>query len=267
MADTRKIETDEWSEIDSLTASIDSDTLVVWDVDGTLIMPTDCVFFPQNLTYEKQGKIIEFIAKASGTYTEDSNIVHARWYDAWRTVDFQLIDECVPATIGRLQGRGVTNLGLTLSVICTYDGGDLIDWRIKQLNDLGINFGEKFLHFGKIVLDEVLTSRNLVEAKEAWVYAPVFKSGITFTHHWPKGESFELMLNKLNLQMPKNVFFVDDREDNVDDLGATCNKLGINYLGIKYSGCEKFESDWNMENVKAKWQKFFDSGCRAWPKL
>ena len=264
MTDSKKIETSEWSEIDEIASTLDSDTLVVWDVDGTLIMPTDCVFFPQNLTYDKQGKIIEFIAKSEGTHIEANDVVHAKWYDAWRTVDFQLIDNQVPETIKSLQNKGITNVGLTLSVICTYDGKDLIDWRLNQLKEFGINFN--FSEEEKIVLNEILETRNLQESKKDWVYAPVFKGGIAFTHHWPKGETFELLLQKLNIPIPKKLLFVDDRDDNVDDLGNTCKKLGINYFGIQYSGCNKFESDWNIDAVKSKWQKFFDSGCTLWPK-
>lgn len=253
------IQTEEWRVIDELCAQLDETTLAIWDVDGTLIVPEETLFYPQNLTYDKQGKIVEAMEAGQRKAIKDSQFVHAKWYEVWRTLPFKLMDEQVPHTLKLLQQREISSIALTLLLVCTYDGKDFVQWRVNQLKAFGIDFSQAFAHFPYLKLEEILHASGVKESLEDWIFAPVFKDGVLLTHHWPKGECLQLFLNRLSYK-PKKIFFVDDLESNILSVGDTCKHMGIDYQGVHYKGYMKLENPWTEEKAREKWQHFFKLG-------
>ncbi|MDR2769522.1 MAG: DUF2608 domain-containing protein [Puniceicoccales bacterium] len=255
------IRTAYWSTIRKLSDNFDAQTLFVWDVDGTLIYSNDVVFYPQYLVSDTQDFCVES-TKQNGV--KDRQWIQNRWYHVWRSLPFTLMDPGVSETIRDLQARNICNMALTFLIVCSLEGKDFVQWRIDQLKKLGIDFSLAFGGYAEVHLEEILQEDGLEVSKEKWMYAPTYKNGVLLTHNFNKGRCLGNLLRRLNF-VPERIFFVDDLEENVLSVGQLCRELGIDFMGIHYTGFENLPraDTWSEKIVRDKWEAF--SRTDRWP--
>ncbi|MDR0756069.1 MAG: DUF2608 domain-containing protein [Puniceicoccales bacterium] len=258
------IRTAYWSTIRKLSENFDAQTLFVWDVDGTLIYPNDIVFYPQYLILDAQDFCMECVESTRKGGVKDRQWVQNRWYQVWRSLPFALMDPSVPETIRDLQSRNICNMALTFLIVRSLEGEDFVQWRIDQLKQLGIDFSSAFGDYAEVHLEEILQEDGLEVSKEKWMYAPVYKNGVLLTHNFSKGRCLGALLKRLNF-VPKRIFFVDDLEENVLSVGQLGKELGIDFMGIHYTGFEILPraDTWSEKVVRDKWEVFSRTG--KWP--
>nr|WP_253307890.1 DUF2608 domain-containing protein [Rickettsia endosymbiont of Ceutorhynchus assimilis] len=102
---------------------------------------------------------------------------------------------------------------------------DMVEWRIKELNDLEVNFMEL----------TPITDEILIKEFDVGYGIPTLKAGIIFTAEYDKGSVLEYVLREKNYY-PKSIIFIDDILENLESLQKTCNDLQINYHGFEFTG-------------------------------
>ncbi len=260
------VKTDNWEVIEKKCLNVDKDTLVLWDVDGTLITVHEPLFHISNLSYNKQGQLVEQEAKAFCSVDELERykpiFVHDQWYRAWMTMPFELLDQRIPSTIKSLQQRGIINMAITLLKVQLYTGDDLVKWRVEHLKGFGIDFSKDFLEKPSFLLVSALGKCG-VTASEVY-RVPIFKEGVLCTHHLPKGPCLEAFFEQTEF-WPKKILFVDDQIENLFSIEKVVKQYNMSFEGVHYTLCENFTKEWDEEIARRKWSHFFREG--KWPKV
>lgn len=198
----------------------DSQTLVLFDVDGTLIFPKDRILQPHNQALV--GKFLHAIfsdpsSMPSGGYPEDYLLSRML-----AQIKFELVDLRFPAIIHQLQQRRVKAIALTALQTGTFGViPNMEDWRVAQLKGFGIDFSQAFPKYPEIIF-----------SKKS---GPVFKKGVLCSDKSSKGEVLVAFLKKIRW-FPKKVIFIDDRRDYLQSVEAALKKHSIKFKGFLYTG-------------------------------
>lgn len=74
---------------------------------------------------------------------------------------------------------------------------------------------------------------NFLKSKDP-TRVPMFKNGIVFACHLPKGQVLKTFLHYAGLS-PKKIIFMDDLRENLESVEAFCQQTGIKFIGFEYT--------------------------------
>lgn len=224
-------------EIDSLEqASTILDTagkssLVVFDVDDTLIYATDTIrqtdFWGQHSAEGREfyRKLDEHIKKSSNP-DEVSGAIMSKIFLAEKP---QLVESQTATFIKKLQDRGIKVIALTnwptreLGSISS-----MATWRFDKLLQVGINFSASF-EPQEIILNNGQTSGGK---------QPMFYKGILLTDGATKGSILGTFLDVMQYK-PDQIIFFDDQAKQIESVKNEAHARGIRYHGFIYKAAEK----------------------------
>jgi hypothetical protein len=229
--------------------TLDSQSLVVFDVDETLITPKDPFLRylrapPYNCQIIHQGfGILDCLL-------EDD--VLKGWKEIWfsrilNTMQYQLVDSEFPLLIHQLQKRGIKTIALT--AIKSRSFGvipSMEDWRIKQLQQFDISFSHSFPNHS--FLSFTLQSGN-----------PSFKQGVLCADETPKGEALLALLQAIEW-IPSKIVFIDDLFEYQQSMESMARKLGILFSGFHYKASELISCDFNKEITAFRFRYLAENG-------
>lgn len=102
------------------------------------------------------------------------------------------------------------------------------DWRIQDLQRLGYHFNISWGHLKDKIFQ--VEGQNLIKKFS-------FKDGVIFSNTFPKGIVLEKFLIYAKLT-PRRIIFLDDLSENLLSVQESCQKLGIEFLGIHYTAVQ-----------------------------
>lgn len=210
---------------------LDKNSLVLFDIDYTLIVPKDVVLGPR-------GK--KFSHKLIAEILENPDFVPPGKYPdgflfgkVLTTAQFVPVDSRSTTIIRELQNENIPTLALTAAEARKLgEMESFANFRINQLMEMGFDFSNTFprIEFLKFTKSD---------DKE---FHPIFKSGILFASKHPKGEVLKQFLEALHLS-PKKVVFVDDRMEYLQSVEKTMSEKGIEFIGLYYTAAEKLSGE------------------------
>lgn len=194
----RIIEAPDLQVIEDQLDMIDSNTLVAFDVDYTLIIPQDQVLKPQASSYLQKfvEETLKKIPKERADYLSSKVLLKSK---------MSLVNETVLSLIEKIKAKGAKTLGFTAMNTGPY--GLIMNmemWRFKQLQEFGISFSN---YFG------LLAFHNF-EGKDSY---PILSNGILCAADFPKGKVLTALLERINFK-PSKIIFIDDREDFIESV-------------------------------------------------
>lgn len=202
----------------------DTNSLVLLDVDETLIIPKDLILRPC------ARKIWEKYAQQT---LKNPEIVPPEKYEkdyflslVLSRMQYKLVDPEILNVIENLQKRQIKTIAFTK--MTTGSSGvipSLEDWRIAHLLKLNIDFSEAFPHFPSVQLEE--TNGR----------AAVFKQGVLCANKQDKGPVLIAFLAHIKWQ-PKKIFFLDNRLDYLQSVEQSLKGTGIEFIGFHYTAVE-----------------------------
>ncbi|MBX7066601.1 MAG: DUF2608 domain-containing protein [Parachlamydiales bacterium] len=219
----------------------DADTLVLWDVDQTLIVPDDPILRPkweQLLDHLIGGKVI-IDAEGKKRYIFREILTNAA---------HSVLDAGSVSLIDELQGKGVSVIAFTAA-----PGGKIgkidsfVDWRIEELEKFGFQFGLG-LSADKIELPK----------DPELEFPPVYKSGVLITSLHDKGPVLLDFLQALDWT-PRQIIFIDDQMSNLKSVSQSL-KGKTRFVGIHYTAASKLMSDLDIEKAKEQVEHFIQTG-------
>jgi len=206
---------------------LDQNSLVLIDVDCTLIIFDDAILQPCG---QKPAK--KFISEI----LENPSIVpQGKYPDGYLNSKIiskatsSLIDDKFPSFVKDLQNNSIPTIAFTAAP--TGELGvikDMTDWRVNELKKFGFDFTSAFpkksyLEFAK---------------KDNMKYVPVFKSGVLFTAWHSKGDVLREFLRTIDWR-PTKIILIDDRMKYLESVETTLNQMGIDFIGFHYTAAEK----------------------------
>lgn len=211
------IETNDLQRIEQTIYQLDENSLVIFDVDATLIVANDSILSPKGWEYFKefQSKYITPLSRAAVL----NSISHLQ-------ARVSLVDRKILQIIDFLKLKTIKSIALT--AIPTGKFGIIPNaekWRVKQLNDLNIDFSWSFPSTQAIYFTQFT-------GKDAF---PVFEQGILASAQHPKGEVLIKFLQYMQWK-PSKVIFVDDQMDPIQSIESELSKQNIPVISFHYTG-------------------------------
>lgn len=203
---------------------LDKNTLVVFDIDETLITRKDRLLRTPLVT-TKYAKMIpkdKFFPAFSRAFKEGK---------------FELTNKKLPELIERIKNTSAKVIALTnvtsgsLGIIESYP-----DFRVQECAQFGFDFSNSF---PKIKTLEIPTPQQTLNGK-----FPFFKNGIICTNGISKEIVLLAFLKKIKWK-PKRVIFVDDLKEYVERIADVMKKENIDFLGLHYTKHENHRKDVN----------------------
>lgn len=237
------------SHLETLTGKLKSADWLLFDIDYTLIEPSQPVLQMSIIKQNKQ-HFRDELAKFAEDQKELIPLLMVTQSPP------QLIDPSTPNFIQKLQDRNIPILGFTaLDTSVIPKIGSVPAWRAKELRRLGINFS-----YGSSFPKENIEFTEFPSFRGTF---PLYENGILYSNVTPsKGAVLAAFLNKTS-HRPSRIVFVDDSLENLQSVEAELKKQGIDFLGIHYKvqideikqpkvSDETWDSVWSEIRARAK---------------
>jgi hypothetical protein len=202
----------ETAHFSQLPLQVTEETLVILDIDDTLLIPkqtlgSDVWFTYQWEKYKEQGMPVSLALEKS----------LADWEAVRHITSMELVEPDTNNIVQKLQESNITVMGLTTQ------GLALATRTVLQLNSVGIDLTQT------APFKEDCYFMNPQSDK----HGVLFRHGILFTSGTPKGPALLALLEKIGYR-PKSVVFINDKESHLLDVSAALEKEGIPFLGLRY---------------------------------
>lgn len=221
-----------------------ANTLGVFDIDMVLTQPSDPAFQMANMK-----RFSSIAKKIMLKIPEDKRIAFLSLMSI--SSDLILIDNRTPHLLLQLAGKGIPAIALTANLTGEFASiKNMETWKIKHLRILGIDFSKNNFHKEQIIFKDLPSFRGNYS---------VYTEGIIFVNgtRCSKGEALLAFFEKIGAY-PKEVIFVDDREENLKSVEASLQKVNrvIKFTGIHYVGAKQFLSEQISEGqFEARWSE------------
>lgn len=212
------------------------DTLVVFDTDFVLIVPSDEAFI-LSVTDEGQNVLNQTYddlwARLTPEYVEEMQSI------VMRTKPWRPVTPDTPEIFNEIKNKGYKVLGLTSGGTGAFGNMPSLEkWMIKELQDIDIIFDKSFINAKPGSLDQYIPSISKHYAKSRHVCFPAAEDGIIFTCMASKAKVLEAYLQFANIK-PKKIIFIDDRLKHVETVSDFCKKFNIEYVGYEYTAIKE----------------------------
>jgi hypothetical protein len=203
-------------------------TLVLLDIDDTLLIPTqtlgtDAWFIYRTKQHEKSGL----------TYQDALEKAIAEWEAIRNITDIQIVEEGTDQIIDTLQKKNIAVMGLTTQ------GLALATRTIQQLQSLTINLSRT----APSQQDQYFMNENGV----------LYRHGILFTSGTPKGKAFLKLIDILGCQ-PQHIVFINDKAKHLSDVEEGVEARGIDFVGLRYSFSDQRVATFNKDIAEIQWR-------------
>ncbi|MEM1283743.1 MAG: DUF2608 domain-containing protein [Chlamydiota bacterium] len=220
----------EADSIHDIRHHIDPETLVIFDIDNTLMEPAQTLGSDQWF-YHRIGEY-----KAKGM---DQQVALEQSLSEWMSVQsitkVKIVEEGTAELIKRLQNEGYTLMGLTTR------GLGLSTRTIFQLDSLHIN-----LSVTAPTQEEVFFMNN---------HGVLFRGGILFTAGSHKGVALAKFLHLIE-KTPNNIVFINDKWSNIREVEVICEKYQVPFTGLRYNYVDGKVANFNQDIADLQWEEF-----------
>ena len=216
-----------FSQAQSVLDDADTGTLVVFDVDDTLIRPKDKIL-QRCYSYINAWKLVD--AEFRKMVNEEEHTLSRLYIQAKR----ELIEPGISQLIATLQARNIKVIACTHLRVGPYGEIPLLEeFRFNQLKELDIDFTMSF--------DYTCIFNQCQQDFNNW---PLFYKGILFTNLCTKGEVLGAFIDLLDVK-PRKIIFFDDQLPNLVSVQNELLKRAITFYGYCYKTVPGLESKFN----------------------
>lgn len=203
-----------------------ADIIPFINAESWLLVDLDNTMFEASQYYGHANWFYEEVHKRQQkgmTREEAIRDTYPEWIKSQQTCTVKPVQEGFISFLVSLQKQGIVTMGLTHRQTC------LTEATLRQVNSLGFDF------------------TKTAPSKKTFVVPAnsptLFTQGILFVGDFNKKSDAFLSFFSVLHQQPKNVIFIDDKKENVEDLEVLFSRLQIPYVGIHYTAIlEKSQS-------------------------
>ncbi len=219
----------ETQHFENITNYTDSTTLVILDIDDTILIPTQTlgtdVWFRARIQEHKEN------GKSSQEALQQTVF---DWEAVRKLSDVCLVEANIPTIIANMQNQGIAVIGLTTQ------GYSLARRTHHQLLNLDINLE--------------LTAPS----KENYYFIQnnhgvLYSQGVLFTGGTNKGTALLTLLNQIS-HFPKKIIFINDKETHIKEVESTLEGTAIEFIGLRYSYSDERISNYRQEIADIQWK-------------
>ena len=218
----------EVSRFDEIKSYVDKETLVLLDIDDTLLIPTqtlgtDVWFMDRLKNHAENGKSKE----------EALDKALAEWEAVRHLTNVKLVETTTDSVVRELQDHQIAVMGLTTQ------GLALATRTVNQLKSLSID----------LVRTAPCEKEHFIFNEQSILY----RRGILFTSGTPKGVALMKLLKKIDYH-PKKIVFINDKKTHLMDVETTVLEHGIAFTGLRYNYSDDRVSHYNKQLADIQWK-------------
>lgn len=208
---------------------VDSDTLVVFDIDNTLIQPNQSLGSDQWFRHVHKSYIDKGVPQ---------DVALTKVLGFWKEINtvsqVSPVEYETPSFVRKIQERGIA------TIVLTSRGTDVTDITDRQLNDVKLDFTHAS-PYGDL---DHLIEKGLR-----------YRKGILYVSGQDKGKSLIKLFRYLRLA-PKKVLFIDDLQKNVQSVETALTKSQITITNIRYGAADEKVNFFNPNITLVEWGIF-----------
>lgn len=200
----------------------DDDTLVIFDVDRTLVQMGDQLLYSGKSGFKKKINTFPAYSRLSSE-EQDTLLSIVLLKTSHEIIEFDAVE-----LIHDLQKKNIKTL-----VCTTLETGEfglipsMEQWRIDTLAHLGLSFDAAFPQ-----LEEIRFYPHEMS------HSPLYKQGALIASKRTKGEIISLFLERLEWK-PKKIVMIDDQMTDLKSVEDDLKKFGIEFQGLHYRYVEE----------------------------
>ena len=217
-------------EITSILNELDNNTLVIFDIDYTLLRSKTSLGTPEWFSH------LMYREMAKGKTNEEG---YHKWYPIWMKSqqfnEIELMDRKIPKLLEFIKKKKGSYIGLT------HRNPVAAEMTEQQFSKLGIKFEKSFPY--------------KVQYASALKIPALYQNGVLYCHDFnEKGvvflEWFYAIQKQLGKCHFKKIVFIDDAGRNVASMAFAVKALGLQYIGVRYSAADKIKPPLNRKLVE-----------------
>lgn len=221
----------EISHMSEIHQYLKPDTLIVFDIDNTLLetaqeLGSDQWFYHQFEAYLESGMLLK--QALTKTLSE--------WHAIQQLTNVKIVEAGTEKIIRNLQAEGFKMIGLTTR------GLEVSDCTSNQLNSLKIDLSANTLSD----IDQFIINSGK---------SVLFHEGILFTAASHKGTALFKFLNQINFK-PTHVVFINDKATHIRDIEETCEELDVPFIGLRYGFLDEKVKSFQKEVAEIQYKHF-----------
>ncbi len=232
---TAQAEIHEIKSMREITPFITPQTLLVFDLDNTVVEPVQTLGSDQWFEYMVQG--FEKSGQSKEVAIQKAIIF---WNEIAQTTRIRPVEAITPQIIRQAQIAGLTVLGLTARHVTSAAATE------RQLASIGVNFQ------ARPIFDRPIGSSSLEDAH--------FRRGIMYVGpHLTKGAALTQFLARLKIR-PARVVFIDDKAKHTQTVEAALNAIGIPNFDFRYGAADARVGAFNAKVADWQLQTYLNYG-------
>ena len=215
-----------YDEVAHILEAIDDNTLVLFDIDDTLIVSQSKLFWV---------KLVERVAlgikKVTPETLKEKLKPYFDQYENWFMAKLKskenpiVIEPHIPAIIKSLQDRGIRVMALTSLHTGSYHNiTSLPEWRYQKLKNLGIDFS-----------NADIPDTEFTELPKKNGHYPQLYHGMLLTNFVSKGTVLGAFLDLMRWR-PSQVIYFDNHKWQISSVAKEMHKRTIPFRGYEYNG-------------------------------
>ncbi len=238
--------------VSEIVKDSDDHTLVIWDVDGVLLIGSDRIFHSENIHSGLNNEYVDYM-KNKYDLTPEQRDKFISQLISKRPVE--LVDKIIPNIMRDLKARHIKTIALTQYAVGPIgDIKSIEDWRIDELDKLGIKFDLAFKKLDQIELQKLPSFNG---------HHPLFKHGILFCNRSAKGDvlgSFLDIVESITEWKPNKIIFIDDKMESLELVQVELKRRNIAFIGLHYSVALDFPTEVDDKIVKLQYEHVMQNG-------
>ncbi len=238
--------------------STNQNTLVVFDMDDTLIEQSDMVFQTRFFKHPEVQKLRQELKKHTAQLSDPVKAHELVATTRLLKNSWHLVEKKSLPIIKKLQEHNIRVIALT--AVPTGSFGiirNMQEWRFAQLKNLGLDFSTSFTT-QEIVFNELAPFTGLLTSPAyptKHKKYPMYYKGIICSRPHPKGTVLATFLKHIDWT-PKKVLFFDDTPKHVKSVTQAMKNLGIACSGYVYKGASVPTEKFNAQIAKKQYDIF-----------
>ncbi|MEC7840289.1 MAG: DUF2608 domain-containing protein [Chlamydiota bacterium] len=220
----------EVNSIHEIKNYIGPETLILFDIDNTLMEPTQTLGSDQWFQHTLKER------RNNGMKREDAlDLTLSQWMSIQSVTKVKVVEEGTAELIDHLQKEGFTLMGLTTR------GLGLSTRTVFQLKSLDIN----------------LTTTAPTHEEIFFInhHGVLFRGGILFTAGTNKGMALAKFLHLIGKE-PENIVFINDKWSNIREVEVVAEKYQVPFTGLRYSYTDEKVANFNPELAEMQFKEF-----------
>lgn len=220
----------ETNSIHDLKKYIRPETLVLLDIDNTLMEPTQTLGSDQWFCHR-----IDYHENLGLNANDALEKALSEWMSIQSVTKVKVVEPGTAELVAELQKDGYTIMGLTTR------GLGLSTRTIFQLQSLGI--------------DLTTTAPSKEDVFFMNHHGVLFHGGILFTAGTHKGVALAKLLHQIE-HIPESIVFINDKKQNIQEVEVICEKYGVPFTGLRYGYIDEKVNNFRVDIADIQLEHF-----------